>query len=60
MLNIGIGEIVLLLVVALVVIGPRQLPETARTLAKIIRQGRKVVQDLQKTLLAEDDPYGRK
>ena len=37
MLNIGVPEMVLILVVALIVFGPNRLPEIARTMGKFIR-----------------------
>ena len=38
MLNIGVPEMVLILVVALIVFGPNRLPEIARQMGKFIRQ----------------------
>ena len=44
--GIGIWEILLILVVALIVLGPRRLPEIARTLGKAVRAIRKASTDL--------------
>ena len=38
MLNVGWGEMALVLVVALVVFGPNRLPEVARSMGKFVRQ----------------------
>jgi len=44
--GIGTGEILLILVVALVIWGPRRLPEIARTMGKAMRTLRKATFDL--------------
>lgn len=38
--NIGTGEIVLLLAIALIVLGPKRLPEVARSMGRGIREFR--------------------
>ena len=38
--NVGTGEIVLLLAIALIVLGPHRLPEVARSLGRGIREFR--------------------
>jgi sec-independent protein translocase protein TatB len=43
--NIGTAELLLIFVVALIVVGPRRLPEIARTLGKIVTDVRKMSQD---------------
>jgi len=42
MFDIGIGEMALIMAIALVAIGPKQLPEVARTVAKFIAEIRKM------------------
>jgi Tat protein translocase TatB subunit len=44
---IGPAEILVILVVALIVIGPEKMPEVARTLAKVIRELRSIMDDVQ-------------
>jgi Tat protein translocase TatB subunit len=51
--GIGIWEIVLVLVVILIVLGPRRLPEIARTLGKTVRAIRKASADLTATVSRE-------
>ena len=52
-LGIGIGEILLILVVALIIWGPQRLPEIARTLGKMMRALRKASFDLTNTVTRE-------
>lgn len=50
MLGIGMQEILIILVVALIVIGPKRLPDLARTLGKGFAEFRKAADDLQETV----------
>jgi Tat protein translocase TatB subunit len=50
MFGLGMGEIVMVLVVALLVLGPTKLPEAAKEIGKAIRQLRKHTRDLQETI----------
>ncbi len=52
-LGIGIGEILLILLVALIIWGPQRLPEIARTLGKMMRVLRKASFDLTNTVTRE-------
>jgi len=58
--NIGPEELILILVVALIVFGPKRLPEIGRTVGKAMREFRKATQDIREeftgTLEAEDEP----
>jgi len=51
--GIGIWEILLILIVVLVVLGPRRLPEIARTLGRAVRAIKKASTDLTTTLSRE-------
>jgi len=44
--NIGPGELILILVIALVVLGPGKLPEVASSLGKSLREFRKAATDV--------------
>ncbi len=46
MLGLGIQEIIIILVVALVVIGPKKLPELARGLGRAMREFRRATDDI--------------
>jgi len=50
MFGIGMPEMVVILVVALIVLGPRRLPEVARALGKGLAEFRKVTGDVNKEL----------
>ena len=54
MFNLGFGEIALILVVALVFVGPKMLPEIATTLGKVIREFRKATSDIRDELELDD------
>lgn len=55
MLNIGPQELLLILVVALLVVGPRRLPELGRSLGKGLREIRKAQNEVRKTIQVELD-----
>jgi TatA/E family protein of Tat protein translocase len=52
--NLGIGEIVVVLVVALVFLGPKMLPEIATGLGKVIREIRKATADIRQDIELDD------
>ncbi len=53
--GIGTGEILLIIVVALIIWGPRRLPEIARTMGKAVRTLRKTTFDLTNAVTKEID-----
>ncbi len=53
MFGIGTTEILVILVVALVVIGPESLPKMARTIGKAMGEFRRVSTEFQRTLNTE-------
>src|SRR6266545_1671142 len=50
MLNIGPLELMVILVIALLVVGPRRLPEVGRSIGRGIREFRKAQDEVQKTI----------
>ena len=52
-LDIGIGEILLILIVALIIWGPRRIPEIGRALGRILRALKKASSDLTVELTKE-------
>lgn len=55
MFGIGATELVIILVLALIVLGPKRLPDVASGLGKAIRQFRKATKDLTDQLDIDDD-----
>jgi sec-independent protein translocase protein TatB len=53
MFGLGVPEILLIMVVALIVFGPRKLPEIGRTLGKALGEFRKATDDLKSTIERE-------
>jgi len=51
--SLGFGEILVIVLVALLVFGPRKLPEMGRTMGKALRQFREAASDLKAEI--EDD-----
>jgi sec-independent protein translocase protein TatA len=59
--NIGPTELVIILIIALIVFGPRRLPEVGRTIGRSLRELRRASSDLRDELernlsLEEDEP----
>jgi sec-independent protein translocase protein TatB len=53
MLNIGTGEIIFIAVAALLILGPKKLPEFARTIGKLVRDFRRQTDDVRNTVERE-------
>ena len=53
--SIGFPELIVIFVVALLVLGPRRLPEMARTLGRTLRELRRTVSDLQSSFDLEKE-----
>jgi len=52
--NLGAGEIIVILVLALVFLGPKQLPEMATKLGKVIRDIRKATSDIKNEITLDE------
>lgn len=53
MFNVGFGELTFIMVVALLVLGPRKLPELARGVGKFMREFRRQSEDIRQTVERE-------
>ena len=51
--SIGMPELIIILVIALIIFGPRKLPELGKSLVKSLNEFKKASQDLQNTLEQE-------
>ena len=51
--SIGFGEIVLIMLLALIIFGPKRLPEMGRTVGRGLKEFRKAASDLRQELEAE-------
>jgi TatA/E family protein of Tat protein translocase len=55
MFGIGMPELIVILVVALIVIGPKKLPDLARALGRGMAEFRKATQEIKDSLELDDD-----
>lgn len=53
--SLGFGEIVLILLLALIIFGPRRLPEMGRTIGKSLKEFRRATSDLRQELEVDLD-----
>jgi Tat protein translocase TatB subunit len=59
MLDIGLSELLIILAVALIVLGPKKLPEVARSLGRGLAQFRRASEDLRRSILVDEEPFER-
>lgn len=55
-LNVGIGEMVVIAIIALLVFGPERLPEVARQAARLFGQLRQASDDIRRVLAEQAEP----
>lgn len=53
MFNIGLPELILIFIIALVVVGPDKLPEVAKTLGRTFAQIKSALEDVKETIEEE-------
>jgi len=55
MFGLGTAELLIILFIALVVLGPKELPKVARTLGRGIRELQRAKDDIKKNIEFDDD-----
>src|SRR5262249_61223469 len=59
MFDIGLQELILIFVVALLVFGPKNLPQLGRSLGRAMREFRRASDEFKETIESELDLHGR-
>lgn len=55
MFGIGTSEILVILLIAIIILGPKEIPKIARTLGRTIREFQRVTDELKHTIDSEID-----
>jgi len=55
MFGIGLSELIVIFIVALLVLGPKRLPEVARTLGKLYREIKSTVDEVKEVVIEEPE-----
>lgn len=50
MFNIGFAELLLVLIIAYVIVGPKDLPKVARWLGRLVRSARRMIRELKEEI----------
>jgi len=58
MFGIGMPELLVILAVALIILGPKKLPEIARALGRGLGEFRRATQDIKESILTDEGPPG--
>ena len=56
MFGVGSSELIIILIIALLILGPKEIPKIARTLGKGMRELQRAKDELKKNIEFEDNP----
>ena len=56
MFGVGSSELVIILIIALLILGPKEIPKVARTIGKGMRELQRAKDELKKNIEFEDNP----
>lgn len=59
MFDLGIQELIVIFIVALIVFGPKRLPELGRSLGKFVLEARKALQDVKTQINSGDEAVNK-
>ncbi len=56
MFGVGSSELIIILIIALLILGPKEIPKVARTIGKGMRELQRAKDELKKNIEFEDNP----
>ncbi len=56
MFGVGTSELVIILIIAILILGPKEIPKVARSIGKGMRELQRAKDELKKNIEFEDDP----
>jgi len=60
MFGVGTGELIVIILIAILILGPKDIPKVARTIGRGMREIKRVKDDLTKNIEFESDAHSEK